>query len=145
MKPPALSEPRMEILPEKKLIGKRLTMTLAENRTVELWRSFMTHRKEIKNAMTSDLFSVQVYEPSFDFDNFDPYASFEKWAAMQVSDDSELPPGMERLCLEEGTYAVFFYKGAASGGGGDVPVYIWNLASWFRTQPGQQATLRTIG
>ena len=39
----------IELLVAKKLIGKRLSMTWQNNRTAELWRSFMPRRKEIKN------------------------------------------------------------------------------------------------
>jgi len=41
--------PRIETLTEKKLIGKRLTMTFSENKTFDLWHSFMPRRKEIEN------------------------------------------------------------------------------------------------
>jgi AraC family transcriptional regulator len=34
--------PRIEKLDDKKLIGKRQTMSLANNKTGELWKSFMT-------------------------------------------------------------------------------------------------------
>ena len=48
---------------EKKLISKRLKMSLADNKTGELWRSFMPRRKEITNNLTSDLISMAVYQP----------------------------------------------------------------------------------
>ena len=34
----------IKTIPQKKLIGKRLTMSFANNRTAELWRSFMPRR-----------------------------------------------------------------------------------------------------
>ena len=52
-------QPRIEILQEKKLIGKHLTMSFADNKTGELWRSFMPYRKEITNAVGSELYSLQ--------------------------------------------------------------------------------------
>ncbi len=33
--------PRIEILAEKKLIGKRIKMTFSNNKTFDLWQSFM--------------------------------------------------------------------------------------------------------
>ncbi len=54
--------PRIENLTEKKLIGKRLSMSLANNRTGELWQSFMPKRKEISNNISNDLISMQVYK-----------------------------------------------------------------------------------
>lgn len=71
--------PIIRTLPKKKLIGQRITTGLLENRTPELWRSFMPRRKEIKNNVSTELFSIQVYDRSFDFKDFNPDAVFEKW------------------------------------------------------------------
>ncbi len=35
-------EPRIEILDDKKLVGKRQIMSFANNRTGDLWRSFIS-------------------------------------------------------------------------------------------------------
>ena len=40
--------PRIETINEKKLVGKRMTMSYADYRIGELWGSFMSRRKEIK-------------------------------------------------------------------------------------------------
>lgn len=107
-------EPRIEILPEKKLVGKRMEMTFSNNKTGELWKSFMQRRNEIKNNLTAALYSLQVYDKSFDFQKFDPYISFEKWAAIEVSNFEEIPSEMESFIVPNGLYAVFVHKGAAS-------------------------------
>lgn len=107
--------PRIETLPEKKLIGKRLKMTLADNKTGELWRNFMPRRKEIKN-ITSDLISMQVYDPMLDFKDFNLNTPFEKWAAMEVAGFDTIPAEMEPFTLVGGLYAVFLHKGPASAG-----------------------------
>jgi len=107
--------PRIELLAEKKLIGKHITMSLANNKTVEVWRGFITQRKEIKNNIGTDLYSLQIYDPLY-FAKFDPKREFKKWAAIEVGDFEEVPAGMEPLILPEGMYAVFLYKGAASAG-----------------------------
>jgi AraC family transcriptional regulator len=106
-------KPRIEALGEKKLIGIRMNMSLTENRTAELWQGFMSRRKEIKNSIGTDLYSVQVYEDTY-FSNFSPSADFEKWATSEVKDFETVPDGMETLVLTGGLYAVFLYKGAAS-------------------------------
>jgi AraC family transcriptional regulator len=106
-------EPRIESLAEKKLIGKRMKMTLSNNKTGELWKSFMQRRKEIKNNLTTDFYSMQVYDQSFDFQKFDPYIPFEKWAAVEVSNFDGIPHEMESLIVPGGLYAVFIHKGAA--------------------------------
>ncbi len=43
---------RTEIIPEKKLIGKRAKMSFSNDKTRELWQSFMPQRKEILNNLT---------------------------------------------------------------------------------------------
>jgi AraC family transcriptional regulator len=106
-------EPGIQTLTEKKLIGKRIEMTFSENKTFELWRSFMPHRKEIKNNIGSELYSIQIYGPGF-FNNFNPNAGFEKWAAIEVTDFEAVPDQMDTLRLSGGLYAVFIYQGAES-------------------------------
>ncbi|RAK02673.1 AraC family transcriptional regulator [Larkinella arboricola] len=106
--------PRIETLPEKKLVGKRLRMSFANDRTGELWRSFMPRRKEIVNPVTTDLFSLQVYEKPFDYNTFTPTAEFEKWALVEVADFNHVPDGLETVILPDGLYAVFLYKGLPS-------------------------------
>ena len=107
-------EPRIELLTEKKLVGKRLKMTLSNDRTFELWHSFMPHRKEIKNSVNTDLFCLQVYDKSLDFKDFNPQTEFEKWAAIEVTSFSDIPDNMETYTLNGGLYAVFIHKGAPS-------------------------------
>jgi AraC family transcriptional regulator len=103
--------PRLEMLPPKKLIGKRLNMSFANNQTSELWRSFMPYRREIKNATGIDLFSLQNYTTINSFQDFNPDTIFEKWAAIEVADFDNVPEEMETFVLEGGLYAVFDYKG----------------------------------
>lgn len=102
---------RIENLRPKKLIGKYLAMTFAENRTAELWKSFMLRRKEITNNLNTDLISMQVYDKAFDLKTFNPNLPFEKWAMVEVSDFDAIPEGMESFELPGGLYAVFLYKG----------------------------------
>jgi AraC family transcriptional regulator len=102
--------PRIEILSEKKLIGKRLQMSLANNKTLELWQSFMPRRAEIQNPISSDLYAVQIYEPTY-FKAFNPNAIFEKWATLEVTDFGNIPTAMESFTLSGGLYAVFEHKG----------------------------------
>jgi AraC family transcriptional regulator len=109
-------QPRIEILAQKLLVGKRMSMTLSENKTGELWRSFMPRRKEIPNTLSNELFSLQVYDQSMDFSKFDIDKPFEKWAAVEVTNLNSFPEDMEAFTLPGGLYAVFLYKGAASAG-----------------------------
>ena len=75
----------------------------------------MLKRKEIKNALNDDLFSLQVYDPTY-FEAFDPNSPFEKWAAVEVPHFDLVPDNMESFLLKGGTYAIFLHKGAAAKG-----------------------------
>lgn len=107
--------PRIDRLMEKKLIGQRMTMSLVANKTGELWRSFMPKRGEIQNVIGRNLYSLQIYDPSF-FTNFNPHLEFEKWAAVEVTDFDQVPAGMHTMTLPGGLYAVFLHQGPASAG-----------------------------
>ena len=107
-------QPRIETLTERKLVGKRLTMTFADNQTFKLRQSFMPRRKDIINNLTSDLFSIQVYPQSFDLTFFNQNAEFEKWAAVEVADFETIPDEMETFTLTSGPYAVHDYKGLST-------------------------------
>ena len=109
-----MTEPGIEFLQEKKLIGVQMKMSIADHKTTELWRSFMPRRKEIKNNLNTDLISMQIYGKSFDFQNFNIHIPLDKWAAIEVSDFAYLPDRMEAYTLPSGLYAVFLYKGAAN-------------------------------
>lgn len=102
--------PRIERLSEKKLIGKRITLSLSNNKTAELWKSFMPRRKEIQNNIGIDLYSMQKYDALY-FNTFNPNTEFEKWVAVAVTDFNEIPEAMEPIALAGGLYAVFVHKG----------------------------------
>ncbi len=103
--------PRIKQLKEKKLVGIRNKMSFSDNTTLELWRSFIPRLGEIENRIGTDRYSIQVYPPLF-FASVDLNTEFEKWAAIEVTDETILPDWMEGFTLHEGTYAVFDYKGS---------------------------------
>ncbi len=119
--------PQIKTIPSKKLIGKHIMMSFANNRTFELWNSFMPRRKEITNTISSDLFSLQIYSEGF-FRDLDPKAEFEKWAAVEVTGLDTVPDEMETLLLEEGLYAVFHYIGTAENA---PEVYNYIFREWL--------------
>ena len=104
-------ESRIENIPDKKLVGKRMRMSLSDDKTFIMWQSFMSHKKEIANRVSEDYFSVTVY------DNFEVFTQcfyttlFDKWATAEVSEFNGIPDGMEGYTLPGGLYAVFLYKG----------------------------------
>jgi AraC family transcriptional regulator len=118
--------PRIENLTEKKLIGKRLTMSLANNRTGDLWQNFMSKRREISNTVSNDLISMQVYKPTH-FTDFKPTNEFEKWATVEVTNFEIVPTDMETFTLTGGLYAVFDYKGSSS----DPSIFQYIFGTWL--------------
>ncbi len=106
--------PKIVQLSKKILVGKYLKMSYSENKTVQLWQSFMPLKKHIKNTVGNDLYSVQVYEQLFDYNSFDLEAQFTKWATIEVSDEIGSDLDLQKLKLEGGLYAVFLHKGSSS-------------------------------
>ena len=119
--------PRFENLSEKKLIGLHVTMSLVNNKTGELWKNFMQKRSEITNNLSSDLISLQIYNPIY-FQDFKPTTTFEKWATTEVSDFNTIPNGMDSLILKGGLYAVFNYKGSSL----DTRIYEYIFGVWLK-------------
>ncbi|MDL5513421.1 GyrI-like domain-containing protein [Arenibacter sp. M-2] len=107
-------EPRIEVVSEKKLIGQRLVMSMARDRTRELWQGFMKRRKEIGNLIGAHLISMQIYDRQLSFPEFNDSIPFEKWAVGEVEDFEFLPQGLESYTLLGGLYAVFIHKGLPS-------------------------------
>jgi len=101
---------RFETLMPKKLVGKRLDMSLLNNQSFKLWSSFMPHRNSILHTIGTDLYSVQFYNQTY-FNSYQPEVIFEKWATREVSTFEAIPNEMETLILNGGLYAVFVHKG----------------------------------
>ena len=108
--------PKIKILPEKKLIGQRIRMSLSNDKTPELWRGFMPRRKEVINPVTTDLFCLQAFDTALEFKDYNQETVFDKWAAIEVANFDAVPAGMETYNLPGGLYAVFLHKGAAEAG-----------------------------
>jgi len=117
---------RIEILSEKKLIGKQKRMSLTNDSTFELWRSFMTMRNEIQNPIGTERYSVQMY-PSNYFVNFNPNTEFDKWATVEVSDFEDVPNEIKTFTLQGGRYAVFPYKGLNT----DSSIFNYIFTTWL--------------
>lgn len=118
--------PGIETINEKKLVGKRLSMSFTDYRVAELWQSFMPHLKEINNMLSTKLISMAVYSPRH-FTDFSPDNLFEKWAAVEVADFDNVPEGMETCIVSAGAYAVLKYKGLSS----DNSVFQYIHNSWL--------------
>jgi AraC family transcriptional regulator len=119
-------QPRIETSNEKKLVGKRLTMSFANYRIGELWKSFMPRRKEISCNLTNHLISLVVYKPTH-FADFKPTNEFERWATVEVANFDTVPDEMEEFVLPGGLYAVFDYKGLNT----DNSIFQYILGTWL--------------
>ncbi len=118
-------QPEIKYLSRKKLVGKRLKMSLARNRTRDLWESFMPRRAEIRNNLNNDLISLQVYDTPVRLENINQI--FEKWALVEVADFEQVPAGMEKFTLNDGLYAVFQYRGLNT----DKRIFIYIFSKWL--------------
>lgn len=97
-----------------RMLGMKIITTLAENRTGELWRNFKPRVKEIAQRTGRDFYSVQEYPRDIKIEHFTPHTQFIKWAAVRVHDYENIPPGMDRLIIPAGLYAIFIHKGPVS-------------------------------
>ncbi|MGB1308411.1 MAG: GyrI-like domain-containing protein [Oceanihabitans sp.] len=105
-------KPKIVTISEKKLIGKSVEMSLINNKTQDLFSSFMPNRNKITNALGEAIFEVLLYKDNY-FTNFNPNNIFTKYGALEVKDFSNVPLEMHSFTLKEGLYAVFTYKGFA--------------------------------
>jgi AraC family transcriptional regulator len=120
--------PEIRALIPRKLVGLHLRMSLANNKTFTLWNTFMPRLKEIRNRVSEDRFSLQVYDRASHAGVYAPDTEFEKWAAVEVSSHELIPEGMEPFALEGGTYAVFAYKGRARDA---APTFRFIFETWL--------------
>ncbi len=118
-------QPRIQTISEKKLLGKFVTMSLANNKTAELWRGFMPGRNEIKDKLNNELISMEVYKEPLRLGDLNQ--EFEKWAAVEVSDIENTPDDLTSFDLKGGLYAVFDYKGLDT----DIQIFIYIFGTWL--------------
>ena len=118
-------QPIITTITEKKLVGKRVTMSLVENKTPALWRSFLPHRKEIENSVSNYMISMSTYSEPVMLGDLNQ--KFDKWAAVEVSDFWAVPDEMETFIVKGGLYAVFHYQGLST----DNRIFIYIYGTWL--------------
>ena len=94
----------------KKLVGLKMSMSLLNNKTFELFSSFMPRLNEVQNRMDNNVLDLREYPKSY-FDTFSPAILFTKWALVEVNTIDEIPSGMESYVLRSGNYARFEHIG----------------------------------
>lgn len=102
--------PKIVSIQDKIMVGMRLSMSLVNNKTGDLFRSFMPRKNEITHKMSDGVYALQQY----DFNTFTPQTVFEKWACVEVSSIDQLPDKMETFTLKSGLYAMFTHKGTTA-------------------------------
>ena len=127
--------PLITTLASKKLVGMHMPTTLSQNNTPQLWKNFMPRRREILHKVNTDLISMQVFDKIPDMSTYDPSISFERWAAVEVSQFTEIPQGMDTYIMKGGLYAVFLHKGGPETG---FKTFQYIFATWL---PGSGYTL----
>ncbi|MTI22032.1 AraC family transcriptional regulator [Fulvivirga sp. RKSG066] len=119
-------QPQIKTLTAKKLVGKKITMSLTNNKTGELWQSFIPLRHTIPHQLGSELYSLQIFKPDH-FKAFNPNNEFVKWAAVEVSEFDKYENDLSTLNLPSGLYAVFHYKGSSN----DPGIFQYIYSSWL--------------
>ncbi len=73
---------------------------------VAIWKKFVPLAMQLPNRIGSDFYAPRKLASS----NIAP-STTQHWAAVLVSSFNGLPPELEQLTIEGGTYAVFVHKG----------------------------------
>ena len=106
-------QPETKKIQAKKTIGFSIKTTMADDQTVKIWQQLMPRLKEVKNAVSADLFSLQVYNGE-SFEEFTPTTEFTKYALVEVKNYDFIPEGFEKFEIPAGDYAVFVHKGTSA-------------------------------
>lgn len=122
-----VGESKIETRPAKQLIGMRNTISQAQNETAALWRSFMPRRKEVGQAIGTELYAVRVYPAGY-FSAYQPEMLFEIWAGVEAQPSGTPPAGMEHLAIPAGMYARFTYRGHPRA---FAPDFIFMMNEWL--------------
>ena len=111
---------------QRLLIGKSLTMSLTDNKTAQLWQSFIPQIPLIPNRIDQNKISMAIYEADY-FGSFSPARLFDKWAAVEVNTFNIIPDNLQSFKIPAGMYAVFQYKGLSS----DNSIFHYIFSEWL--------------
>jgi AraC family transcriptional regulator len=102
------------------------TMSLVNDMTGELFRTFMPRKKEIQNLKNSNVLDLRVYDENY-FLEFNPSAKFTKYVLVECNQITEIPNEMTVYSFKGGEYAVFEYKGLSA----DKSIYDYIFREWL--------------
>ncbi|HSB94672.1 MAG TPA: hypothetical protein VLC28_16225, partial [Flavitalea sp.] len=86
---------RVEQVPTRCFVGMSLEMSTANDRSAELWRSFMPNRRNIEHAIGENLYSLQEFSRLPDFSIAVSEEFYTNWALKEVIKNSNVPLGMK--------------------------------------------------
>lgn len=122
-------QPAIQTIEAKQLVGIRRTMSLNSFPVSVLWKSFLQQRFHWAQCQEGAfLFSVTQYPPDY-FACFDAQNTFDKWAAVEVTPNCQLPEGLETFVLPVGVYAVFNHRGLST----DHRIFQYIFTQWLPT------------
>ncbi len=98
------------------IVGLKADLTFLTNAkgTGDLARQFMPKRNQILNRVSTEKFSIQIYQ-DFNYNKMSPKTIYQKWVGIEVSSFENIPKGLEVLTIKAGKYAVFNYQGKPEG------------------------------
>jgi AraC family transcriptional regulator len=102
----------VKTIPATFLSGLKERMSLTNNQTQQLWKKFMPIRHSLPKVDGSPFYSVEVYDNTDHFRNFDPSRTFIKWAALEIEPEADIPDSFDILEIPSGLYAVFLHRGS---------------------------------
>ena len=105
-------QPEIKIIPAKKLVGLSMDMSLVDDKTFQLFSTFMPRRKEIVGANDKAVLDLKIYPEGY-FQHFNPARRFTKWALVEVDALEHIPDGLALFHLSGGRYAVFAQRRAS--------------------------------
>lgn len=105
--------PKIERLETMRVVGIHRPMSFGGAEMRELWGAFRPRVREILGRAHEGFVSMRVFEKPLS-DAPGPGVRFEQWAAVEVTQSSQVPRGMDLHTLAGGRYAVFRYRGRAS-------------------------------
>ena len=124
--PTNYQDPEILTLPKRCFIGMSMSMSIVENHTGELFKTFMPRRNEVQNRVGNHILDIRIYPKTY-YTSFDPNRRIEKWAVVEVSSVENIPKGMKKICLEEGLYAAFDFTGSMH----DSRVFQFIFSEWL--------------
>lgn len=95
----------------KRLIGISGKGSISNDITLQVFKDFMPRKREIEGVKNSLTYSVQLFDTDLNRNPINPNTTFTRIAAVEVSEDSVAPQGMEVFEIPAGLYLTFTHKG----------------------------------